>query len=310
MVSTPESFSGSTALPAADLRKPQKYDTFKREAKVTAKYAVLLCYPVAFFLCYPCAAGQGSAIPGRTVPPLSVILASSECLSDGDIPENNSTTVGMTPLYVAPDGDDRNSGLSVASPKRTLGAAIDLANSNPGTPLVIYLRGGIYYRTAQYEYQEIRRGNLTITAYPGESVTIRPHFWPNNPASWGEEVFLYSHGPYQNITISNLTLQGWALPLEFGVASNVPAMRNIVIKDIHANEFRKRGPEYASGFFSTGYSDAGYFSGRDFDPSDPGIKYQIEGLIISGVHLENVDMPINIGDEDDANVKGLRITEV
>ncbi len=271
---------------------------------------VFLCLLSVLLVSYQCVTSPCLSMPERTIPPLSDILAASELLSDGDIPVDNSTTQGMTPLYVATNGNNNNSGLSITAPKRNLGAAIEYANSNPGKPIVIYMRGGTYYRPAAYEYLEIQRGNLMITAYPGESVTVRPHFWPNNPTSWGEEVILYSYGPHQNITIRDLTLQGWSCPFVFGAIFNVPPMRNVVIKNIRANEFRKRGSDFITSLFSTNYIGEGYFSGGDFDPSDPGIKYQIEGLILSNIYLENVDLPINIGDEDDANVKGLRISQL
>ncbi|MFH1039363.1 MAG: right-handed parallel beta-helix repeat-containing protein [PVC group bacterium] len=251
-----------------------------------------------------------SPSPCRTIPPLSEILAASEYLAAGDIPEDTTTAAGKTPLYVATDGADSNSGLSLASPKQHLGAAIEYANANPSLPFVIYLRGGVHYRSSAYEYLEIERGDLMITAYPGEEVIIRPDIWPANPSSWGEEVLLYSYSPCRNITISDLTLEGWSTPFVFGTQFNQPPLENLVIKNIRAREFRKRGSGFITQLFSTNYVSAGYFSGREFDPDDPGIKYQIEGLIFSGVRIEDVDMPINIGDEDDANVKGVRISGV
>ncbi|MDP8214315.1 MAG: hypothetical protein RAO92_07065 [Candidatus Euphemobacter frigidus] len=246
----------------------------------------------------------------RTKPPLSELLAASEYLAEGEIPEDRSSAAGMTPVYVATDGDDSNSGLSPSTPKKHLGAAIEYANANPAVPFVIYLRGGTYYRPALYEYLMIERGDLMITAYPGEEVTIRPDIWPANPTSWGEEVLFHSYYPGHNITICNLTLEGWSTPFVFGTQFDQPPLENLVIKNIRAREFRKRGPTFISELFSANYVTEGYFSGREFDPLDPGIKYQIEGLIFSDISIEGVDMPTNIGDEDDANVKGLRITGV
>lgn len=249
-------------------------------------------------------------VRARTIPPLGDLLAASEFLAAGDIPEDASSTAGKTPLYVDPAGDDANSGLSPAEPKARLGAAIEYANARPEDSFVIYLRGGVHYRPPEDEYLGIERGDLMITSYPGEEATVRPHFYPADPTSWGEEVFLYGQGPYENITISNLVLQGWSLPFLFGSPFEGLPMRNLVIKGIRADQFRKRGPEFITSFFSTDYLARGYFAGRDFDPEDPGIKYQIEGLILSGIRLAGVDMPVNIGDEDDANVEGLRISDV
>ncbi len=264
----------------------------------------VLKFLTVLLLCSP------PALPGRTVPPLTDLLAASELLAAGDIPGDLSTAAGKTPLYVDPAGDDANSGLTPAAPKRRLGAAIAYANSRPQEPFVIYLRGGVHYRPAEDEYLAIERGELMIASYPGEEATVRPHFYPADPTSWGEEVFLYSRGPYENITIRDLTLQGWSVPLIFGSPFEGPPMRNLVIKDIRADDFRRRGPGFITSFFSTDYLLTGYFAGRQFDPDDPGIKYQIEGLILSGIRLSGVDMPVNIGDEDDANVRGLRISDV
>ncbi len=249
-------------------------------------------------------------VSGRTIPSLQDLLAASEFLVPGDIPEDASSSAGMTPLYVDPAGDDANSGLSPDEPKARLGAAIKYANSRPEDSFVIYLRGGIHYRPPEDEYLGIERGDLMIASYPGEEAVVRPHFYPADPTSWGEEVFLFGQGPYENITISNLVLQGWSLPFLFGSAFEESPMRNLVIKGIRADQFRRRGPGFITSLFSTDYLSTGYFAGRDFDPEDPGIKYQIEGLIISGIRLAGVDMPVNIGDEDDANVKGLRISDV
>ena len=254
---------------------------------------------------------QGSSTPQRTIPPLSDILAASEYLSEGDIPVDSSTAQGKTPLYVATDGDDQNDGLTIDTPMRNLGGAITHANDNPSTPYVIYMRGGTYIRPGEYKYLEITRGNLMITAYPGEQVTIRPNCWPDNPADWGDEHLFYSTGPYEDITISDLNIQGWAEVIYFGSDFTEATMKNIVIRNITADEFRRRSPQLSSTFFSTHYVEPGFFTGPDdFDPEAPGIKYQIEGLILSNIELQDVDMAVNIGDEDDANVKGLRITEV
>lgn len=253
----------------------------------------------------------GDACAQRTIPPLTQILAASEFLTDGDIPVDSSTTAGKTPIYVATNGSDSNTGLDINSPKLHLRSAIQYANQHPSTPYVIYLRGGIHYESGAFDYLEIERGDLYITAYPGESATIRPAFWPNNPQDWGQAHFFVSVGPYQNITISDITLQGWDEPFYVGSDFAEEPMRNLVIKNIHAHDFKPRFPEFGSVFLTTHYVSRDFFSGaEDFDPNAPGIKYSIEGLILSNILLEGVSMGINIGDERDANVKGLRLTQV
>jgi hypothetical protein len=219
--------------------------------------------------------------------------------------------VGKTPIYVATSGSDINTGLDINNPKLHVRSAIQYANQHPSTPYVIYLRGGTHYESASFDYLEIERGDLFITAYPGEEVVLRPHFWPSNPTDWGQSHLFVSVGPYQSIAISNLTLQGWDEPFFFGSQYEEGPMRNLVIKNITANEFRRRFPNWGPVFFETNYVTRDFFSGPDaFDPNAPGIKYQIEGLILSGIFLEDAGLAVNIGDEKDANVKGLRISRL
>lgn len=245
----------------------------------------------------------------RTVPPLPEILAAVETLHEGDIPADGSTTEGKTPLYVATYGSDAHSGLDIDFPKLHLRAAIQYANAHPDTPYVIYLRGGTHYDSVAYDYLEIQRGELYITAYPGEEAVLRPHFWPDLPTDWGEAHYFVSSGPYENITIANLTLQGFDEPFFFGSQYEEGPMRNLVIKGITATDFRKRFAEWGPVFFGTDYATRDYFDGPDsFDPDDPGIKYQIEGLILSDIVIGEAGLAVNIGDERDANVKGLRIS--
>lgn len=243
------------------------------------------------------------------MPSLADFLAASAMLDEGDIPADLSTTEGKTPLYVATDGDDAHSGLEIDAPVRHLRAAIQYANAHPATPFVIYLRGGTHYDAAAYNYLEIQRGDLYITAYPGEEAVLRPHFWPEHPTEWGEAHYFISSGPYENITINNLTLQGFDEPFFFGSQYGEAPMRNLVIKGITATDFRKRFADWGPVFFGTDYATRDYFDGPDsFDPDDPGIKYQIEGLILSDIVIEEAGLAVNIGDERDANVKGLRIS--
>lgn len=262
------------------------------------------------------AGGQADAAPctgdgERAIPPLGEILAASEYLSGGDIPEDATTLDGKTPLYVATDGSDDNSGLDTSRPKRHLRAAIRYANEHPAVPCVIYLRGGVHYESAAFDYLEIERGDLVITAYPGEEATLRPEFWPGNPDSWGQQHLFVAVGPYENITISDLTVQGWQEPFYFGSQYEQGPMRNLVIRNVVANEFRKRFEISVPVFFSTEYVTRNFFPGpAAFDPAAAGIKYQIEGLILSNVVVEGAGLAVNIGDERDANVRGLRITQV
>jgi hypothetical protein len=51
-------------------------------------------------------------------------------------------------LYVAPDGDDSNSGLDSGSPLRTIAVAMQRIASNPDNPKIIHLAPGVYSHSA------------------------------------------------------------------------------------------------------------------------------------------------------------------
>lgn len=50
-------------------------------------------------------------------------------------------------LYISPDGDDTNDGLSISSPKRSIAKAMQIVASNPDNPRTIHLAPGVYSHT-------------------------------------------------------------------------------------------------------------------------------------------------------------------
>ncbi len=245
-----------------------------------------------------------------TCPPLSGVLDACAYLEPGDVPETPWQPQGETVVYVAPGGNDGNPGTSPQAPKRTLGGAVILANQYPQTPMRIELAGGVYLRPVEHEYLEITRGNLLIEGKTGEEAVIRPSFWPGDPDSWGAAHLFQASGPYANLAFRNLTLEGWSNPFYLGAPLESAAMKNVSLVDIRAREFRHRGEGFITEFFSTSYLLSDVYDGPDgFDPDGPGVKYQIEGLILEDVEVEGADIGVNIGDENDANVKGMRISD-
>jgi parallel beta-helix repeat protein len=111
-----------------------------------------------------------------------------------------------TVYYVAPTGSDDNSctvAQSVSRPKRTINAAV--ACLAPGSTL--YIRGGVYAETL---FDVIPSGNswtdpVTIAAYPGEQVTLRP--------AGGDQV-IHIESSHHHIVIDGLILDGANVALE------------------------------------------------------------------------------------------------
>jgi hypothetical protein len=248
--------------------------------------------------------------PAATAPALSEILAACEFLSDGDIPADTFQPPATAVYVAASGGNDAGPG-TLAEPFATLDRAIEYANNTTATAMTIYLRGGVHLYKSIEEYQTINRGNLYIAPHPGEEATIRPYYYPGNPSSSGNERAFECNGPYDNLTFDDLTFEGWSVIFTLGSPLNNAPLRHVTIKNITASAFTRRNGEegYARQFLETEYlSDDVYGEGKQIFDDPVGAHYQIEGLILSSVTLTGVDLAINVGDENDANVKGLRLT--
>ncbi|MCC0175420.1 hypothetical protein I4641_00295 [Waterburya agarophytonicola K14] len=84
------------------------------------------------------------------------------------------TTTSQNAIYLAPNGNDNNSGISVDQPLLSLHKAASLAQ--PGD--TIYLRGGTYTNEGFGNSFIGRRNNLariTNSGSPGQEIIIRPH---------------------------------------------------------------------------------------------------------------------------------------
>lgn len=184
-------------------------------------------------------------------------------------------------------------------------------SENKAVPLTIYLRDGVHYFKSREPYITINRGNLYITAYPGETVTIRPYYWPGNPADWGDELAIEFHGSFQNLVLDGLRFEGWSLIVYGGSEIDTPAISKLVIKNCSAGNFTRRNgePDWTTSFLETCLVAADvYGEGKQIFDNPDTAHYQIKGLILSNISVSDVDIAVNIGDENDANVRGLRIT--
>lgn len=257
-------------------------------------------------------------------------MASSAFLTDGDIPKDNFLPPTTT-VYVATNGSDTNSGLQPTAPLATLEAAIQLANNNPSIAATIKIHGGTYYYKASGQSflygQEITRGNLYITSFPGETVIVRPASWTNPDGSadwdkgWEASAFVIQE-PVSNLTFDGLTFEGWQILFNFSYSS--ASSSNIVFKNIQGTDFRHRSyalrdaagvvtnqlpdPNQFRSFLQTGYGpDPGQFPTPDYFTDPTSYNYQIYGLSVSNVMVDGVEIGINVGDEHNPNIRGLRI---
>jgi hypothetical protein len=247
---------------------------------------------------------QQYGIP-RTIPPTTSILAASGFLANDDIPQDNFLPPTNT-LYVGSN-----------APYTNVEDAIAFANANPATPCTIYIEGGVYYYKSTGDAflygQNIERGNLYITSVPGETVELRPVTWTNaggTPNSiWTASAFQINGG-LSNVTVESLTFAGWQTLFNFNYSS-APSS-NLTFKNIECTDFRYRDGdtnEYRS-IIETAYNDPGIFSTPDEFTNAESYQYQIYGLILSNIYVENTDIGVNIGDEQNPNVRGVRISNV
>ncbi len=254
-----------------------------------------------------------NAVP--SFPSLSQLLDASVYLEKGDIPMDGFQPPAAA-IYVANatgGGSDSHTGLSIHDPLEHLHTAIEYANAHPETPLTIYLRGGVYYYKDADSHVDLKitRGNLYITAYQDESVIIRPYYWPGNPTNYMNERAFEFEGSFENLTFDNLQFEGWEIIYNPGSPFETPPLRNITIKNIKAKNFTRRDadPNFYRVFLETFYVSEDYYGpGKVIFDHPEGAHYQIEGLFMSNILVEGVDLAVSVGDENDANVKGLRIS--
>ncbi|MBU1694716.1 MAG: DNRLRE domain-containing protein [Verrucomicrobia bacterium] len=254
---------------------------------------------------------------GRTLPPLADILAGCMLLAPGDIPDFSFPPPTNEVFVATPadGGNDANDGRTLATPFEHLETAVEYVNARPGTPFAVYIRRGVhtYKRDAAYDYLEITRGNLLVSAWQDEEVVIRPRYWPGNPTNWGDAHAIVAGGPFDRLGFENLTFEGWGTVFYLGSSLATPPMSNIWMRGITARDFKYRdaNPNFLRTFFETGILlDDVYGAGKNIATNFPEAQYQIENLVIAQCRVRDAEMAVNIGDENDANVKGLRISEV
>ena len=254
---------------------------------------------------------------GRTIPPLEDMLAGCTLLAPGDIPDfDYPAPTNVLFVATAEDGGrDTNDGRSLDEPLEHIETAIEYANAHPEIPLTIYVRRGIhsYKHTADYDYQEITRGNLLISGWADEEAIIRPRFWPDLPFDWGSAHALVARGSFEKLGVERLIFEGWGTVFYLGSPLASPPMSNVWFRSITARQFKHRGgdPDFLRTFFETDtLPDDVYGEGKNMATNFAGAHYQIEKMVMAQCRISEADLAVNIGDENDANVRGLRISDV
>lgn len=75
-------------------------------------------------------------------------------------------------LYISPDGNDTNDGLSLTSPKKSIANAMQIIASNPDTPRTIHLSPGVYSHTQNGQVFPIGMKSHTRIVGPGSEDCI------------------------------------------------------------------------------------------------------------------------------------------
>jgi uncharacterized protein (TIGR02597 family) len=249
----------------------------------------------------------------RSVPLLNEFIASCPYFSPGDIPED-SFQPPTESVYVAPavsGGNDNNPG-TLQAPFEHIEKAIAYANGLH-RPLTISIRGGTYfYKTdSATETQQINASDLYLRSYPGESVTIRPRTWqsPGYPTNEYSQFAFEIVGPSSNVTVDGFVFEGWQILFSVGSDTKHSPIRNVALKNIECHDLRRRdqAPGNLRGFLET----RNHKDHPDYFPFyQPGTsEYQIQNLFIAHVNISGTDLCLNIGDEVNGNVKGLRVTD-
>lgn len=267
--------------------------------------------------CLTPARGAVSDEWGRAIPTLAEILAGCTLLAPGDIPDFSfpPPTNEVFVATAADGGSDANDGRTLATPFEHLETAIDYVNARPHMPFAIYIRRGLhtYKRNAEYDYQAITRGDLRISGWQDEEVILRPRVWPGNPYDWGTAHAFVAAGSFEKLGFENLTFEGWGTVFFLGSSPATPPMSNVWIRDVTARAFKYRDgdPHFLRTFFETeSLPDDVYGEGKNLATNFPNAHYQIENLVIARCRIGDAEMAVNIGDENDANVRGLRISEM
>ena len=168
--------------------------------------------------------GWASTSAGGLIPDAEIAATTFVDLDLGRFPKLPPNEIPATgAIFVSPQGNDAGSG-SRQSPYRTIAHAVR-AVSSPGT---IVVREGIYrevWEADDYRALVLKKDHLTLMAYPGESVTMRPA----SGVTYGIVVNA------RNLVLRGIDLHGFS---SIGVLFDSGAKRNrhVVIADLEITD--------------------------------------------------------------------------
>ncbi|MCF7920063.1 MAG: T9SS type A sorting domain-containing protein [Candidatus Cloacimonetes bacterium] len=144
-------------------------------------------------------------------------------------------------LYVSPEGDNGNNGLSAEEPLKTIQYACSVIQADSLNFHTIYLSEGIYSPSANGEFFPVNLpDNVSLTGENEENVIL------DGEGITSVMMFYY----VENVTVSNLTITNGYAEYGGGVhcSYSSPTLENVIITDNTASN-------YGGGFFSSIFSD-------------------------------------------------------
>jgi predicted outer membrane repeat protein len=135
----------------------------------------------------------------------------------------------QTVLYVSPNGNDNNSGLTRDNPLKTIRYALSKLNGNSDAPDTLNLLPGIYSKNTNGEkYELVLKSNICINGSGVNETILMGDF------SSGI-LFLQK---ISNITIQNLKITSGDYSLGGGIycEASSPTIKNVIISDCHASQ--------------------------------------------------------------------------
>jgi len=163
---------------------------------------------------------------------------------------NSSLQQVNSDLYVAPDGDDTNSGLSPNEPMKTIVQAIRKIESDSLNPKTIHLAPGVYSKSANEQYLAFGgKSNIKIIG-AGKTTTIID----------GENGFhpLFVMGGADNFVLKNMTFQNiiYNSRMLLVFNSNNTVFENLVIQNFTGSDVLPA--------FTSSPTESMYFKNVDF----------------------------------------------
>jgi len=133
-------------------------------------------------------------------------------------------------LYVSPDGDDSNSGISITSPLKTIARAVQRIVSNPDNPHTIHLAVGTYSFSANAQILPIGvKSHIKIIGAGQDITTIDAEM---------RRGFFKSYNNTE-IEITGMTLRNqryvYSDPIEFNVCSDITLKDLIIVNNEGSN---------------------------------------------------------------------------